>query len=575
MSHPPDVVAVSSFTNFSWRHHLPLFLILCLAFLLRTWWITHQCPIIENEGGEYAAIAEHLIDGKGYVGQGVTGKPQLIFPPAYPVSITLLNPFTHNTETAGRLVSFLMGLWLIVSLYQLGTYAFGRKVGLIAALVAALHPLLIRSSVQAQSETMYFALLLAAVYQGLLAIESQMVTKFILTGGLFGLAYLTRQEAMLQVALFCLFAGCLGLIQRRLRATLLRTVATVTVFLLVASPYVFFLYKSTGQIRLEMKSNVNWVTGKMILAGISEENASEGVNDNMQEIGIGLGQINKFITVDGAKRDGVVTYLVAAAKRQSPNIYNTLFKSNVFGGSLFWCLAFFGLFRRAWDRTRAIRECYLILIMAGSCLALLSLQFFQTRYVFVLLPFLLLWAAEGIDEWTTWVVATQNALSSSLLGARALRLAVGGVLIAGVCAFAFLSSWTYDDMGGTRESAVNAKKAGLWLRDQQPREKIVMDAGTAIPYYAHAECMYLPYSTSVTAIRYFQTRKFDYIILRGTFLQKRPYMQDWLEHGIPSPSAVLLYDVGNTIADKVQVYKWTNSPLGTAKATVTFLTDGH
>jgi 4-amino-4-deoxy-L-arabinose transferase-like glycosyltransferase len=573
MSDHPDVVASSR--NLGWRQHIALLLILCLALLLRTWWITHQCPIIENEGGEYAAIAEHLIEGKGYVGQGVTGKPQLIFPPAYPVSITVLDYFTHNTETAGRLVSCWMGLWLIVSLYQLGTYAVGRNVGLIAAVLAALHPLLIRSSAQAQSETMYFALLLAALYQGLLAIESKKVANFIFAGGLFGFAYLTRQEAILQIALFGLFASCIGLIRRCLSVILARMVATVAVFLLVASPYVFYLYKSTGQVRLEMKSNLNWVTGKMILAGISEESASEGVNDNMQEIGVSLGQVNKFITVDGAKRDGLLSYLAAAAKKQSGNIYNTLFKTNIFGGALFWCLAFFGLFRCPWDQTRTLRECYLILMMAGSCLALLSLQFFQIRYVFVLLPFLLLWAAEGIDELTNWVVATQKTLGRSLLGPAALRVIMCSVSIAAVCVFAFLSNWTFDDMGGTRESTVNAKKAGLWLKDQLPSEKIVMDAGTAIPYYAHAECMYLPYSTSVTAIKYFLKRRFDYIVLRGTFREKRPYLQDWLEHGIPSANAVLLFDAGNTIADKVQVYKWRNSPLGTANATVTFLTGGH
>ena len=198
-----------------WRPDLSLLLILCLALALRLFWLQTQCPIIENEGGEYAAIAENLLAGKGYVGQGLTGKPQLIFPPLYPLATAAIAALTHNTESAGRLLSVAMGVWLVFALFKLGTHFYGRSVGLLAAAMAAIHPLLLKSSVQVQTETMYFTFIVLGAYYTIKAVESHSVRHFLFAGALYGCAYLTRPEALLLLAVSAFFALSVGALDRK------------------------------------------------------------------------------------------------------------------------------------------------------------------------------------------------------------------------------------------------------------------------------------------------------------------------------------------------------------------------
>jgi hypothetical protein len=62
-------------------------------------------------------------------------------------------------------------------------------------------------------------------------------------------------------------------------------------------------------------------------------------------------------------------------------------------------------------------------------------------------------------------------------------------------------NWPADpDFGGTFDSCLNAKKAGLWLKERGPGDKVVMDCGSAIPCYARAEYLYLPYSAPAVAL---------------------------------------------------------------------------
>ena len=219
--------------------------------------------------------------------------------------------------------------------------------------------------------------------------------------------------------------------------------------------------------------------------------------------------------------------------------------------------------RRTWDRTRLIRECYLFFILATIAIALLSLQYFQARYLFATLPFLILWAAKGIDELEGWVAATREAVfRGSRFAAESTRLFTCSLVMGGLFVLAFQQNASLDDFGGSRESIANAKQAGLWLREQRPAEKSVMDAGSAIPYYSKSEYLYLPHSSSSTALRYIKEKRPDYIVLRGTMRELRPYVSEWMQAGIPDRNAVLVYSAGDSLSDMVQIYKWEDGKEG-------------
>ena len=143
--------------------------ILFIALLVRLYWVITQAAVIENEGGEYARIAENLLKGNGYV--GTTEGPQLLFPPLYPILIAIFSLVTGDSEVAGRLVSLVIGTSLILPIFFISLHIYGRKVAFIAASLVAFHPLLISLSAAVYSEPTFMTLTMAGVYWGLRAIE--------------------------------------------------------------------------------------------------------------------------------------------------------------------------------------------------------------------------------------------------------------------------------------------------------------------------------------------------------------------------------------------------------------------
>src|SRR5262245_10680890 len=326
--------------------------ILALSLAIRVVLMAKGSLIIENEGGEYGAIADNLLAGRGYVGLGSTGKPQLLFPPLYPLCIALISTLTTvDTELAARIVSLLAGLGLVLAIFKIADFMYGRPVGLISATLVGLHPLLARLSVSVQSEAPYLALVFAGIYCSLRSIGPLTIKWLGGAGICFGLAYLTRPEAVLFVALVSGYLCVVSYATRHSWRTILtRIPVLVVVFALLASPYVFFLYRHTGHIRLEGKSPVNYVIGQRLMSGMAAHEAVFGVDDDLREFGIGMGNINGYI-INPAKIElsALVSYVAHAAKFQLKNLIAVVTNSSVFGRAILFATVILGLFCSAWD----------------------------------------------------------------------------------------------------------------------------------------------------------------------------------------------------------------------------------
>jgi hypothetical protein len=277
-----------------------------------------------------------------------------------------------------------------------------------------------------------------------------------------------------------------------------------------------------------------------------------------------MGHMNDYLVgkSHNISRRQLASHLIYSAKIQVVNIYRFLIRMGSFGGIFLLLLVFTGLFHSSWDRTRMLRECYVGLILAGIFIALFSTQSFSERYLYVILPFLLLWGAKGIEELTVWASDTYRIVSpNSEFWMRPIRLGMRLTLVGILLGIALWQNTgsSYDDFGGTKKSCIYAKEAGLWLKRQSPQDKVIMDAGSAIPYYSRAEYLIFPYCTSSTAIRYIRLKNPDYIVLRGSLKANMPYLEEWLETGIPDSHAIKVYDVGNTLEEKVQIYRWENN----------------
>jgi 4-amino-4-deoxy-L-arabinose transferase-like glycosyltransferase len=216
---------------------------------------------IENEGAEYARIAQNLRNGLGYVGLAVPG-PEVNFPPLFPLLIAGTSFVTHSSEWAGRLVALVMGALLPLPMFGVASSLFNRRVGFIAVTLSVLHPLLVHLSFTVYSEGPYATILLSAVYVVVRALNQSSTRLWLLVGGAFGLGYLLRAEASAVFAIAVLFALTAAEGDRTVKCK--RAASAILVFLAFALPELSFIYRSTGKVRFEGKSAVFIYAGRRI-----------------------------------------------------------------------------------------------------------------------------------------------------------------------------------------------------------------------------------------------------------------------------------------------------------------------
>jgi len=94
------------------------------------------------------------------------------------------------------------------------------------------------------------------------------------------------------------------------------------------------------------------------------------------------------------------------------------------------------------------------------------------------------------------------------------------------------------------------------LAGAEQQKRLVLVGQNTMAFYADADYCPFPYADEATALRYFDKRKIDYIVLTEADIGQAPYLPSWWMHGIPSSSAVLLREVTTAGGEKVRFYRW-------------------
>jgi 4-amino-4-deoxy-L-arabinose transferase-like glycosyltransferase len=152
--------------------------------------------------GEGNLVAE----GKGYIEPFVnaaygTSVPTAAHPPLYPTVLAGLSLVGLKSVLAHRALGAFLGGVTVVLVALIGRRAAGERVGLVAALVAALYPLLVAADGAPMSESLYGLLVAACLLVALRLRDARTVTIAATLGALIGLAALTRSEALLLLVL--------------------------------------------------------------------------------------------------------------------------------------------------------------------------------------------------------------------------------------------------------------------------------------------------------------------------------------------------------------------------------------
>ena len=176
--------------------------------------------LVQGDAMVFHQVAQHLADGDGFM-QAFRAEPTAEHPPGWEVVLAAADLLGGNGYFSHRLLGAAIGTVTVVLIGLLGRRVGGPAVGLVAAAIAAVYPMLWAADVSMMSETLYGALLVAA----LLAATTR---RFVLLGALLGLAALTRGEALLLVPLLLV-----PLSWGRWRAT----AAGIAAFLVVLAPW--------------------------------------------------------------------------------------------------------------------------------------------------------------------------------------------------------------------------------------------------------------------------------------------------------------------------------------------------
>jgi 4-amino-4-deoxy-L-arabinose transferase-like glycosyltransferase len=537
------------------RERLLVLLILVLAAMLRLYWVAREIPILQGEECEYTRLAQNLVRSQTYV--GMLEGPQLMYPPFFASLLGAGYLITGNFGAAAHAVPLAAGLALVLAVFALARLHYGPRVGLIAATLAACHPLLIALSGAALSESVYLPLVVGGIYFGLRCLDAGRRTAAVSCGVCFGLAYLTRPESLSYpffIVAAVLLVGRAHGVKKALVTALLVLVPVVA----LAAPYVAYLSIHSGGFRLEGKSAMNYTIGLRRNAGMSYPEAALGLGTDLREDGPQL-SANHFVATAryGIPFRDIIPYWLGSAHRNMDEMFTSLVRSPAFGSLFTLMLVTIGLLRRPWSRRRLIREAVLLVIGLGIVVTLLGAHGIQLRYVMPLLPFLIIWGAKGIDETARWLVATAQRFTR---GGFRPALYLGTAARCTLILVLLLISMRGLSWGGFRDEnpeRLSLKQAGIWLDQYKPGPKRIMSIRIEVPYYARGSLLPFPYAPGAQVLEYVHVKGPDFLVLTSAPASVGPYIQEWFEHGIPDSAAHLIYRTGGSGDYDVVIYEWT------------------
>ncbi|MCU0310207.1 MAG: glycosyltransferase family 39 protein [Acidimicrobiales bacterium] len=152
----------------------------------------------------YQLQAGTISTGLGYIDpvafyERFEGVPTAQFPPLWPALLAAARLLGLDDRTDYQLVGALLGATTVLLTGLLGRRVAGRAVGLVAALIVALGPMLIAADGSVMSESLYVALVTGVMLASYRALERSTPVRFAAVGVLLGAAALTRADALFLV----------------------------------------------------------------------------------------------------------------------------------------------------------------------------------------------------------------------------------------------------------------------------------------------------------------------------------------------------------------------------------------
>jgi len=563
----------------AWPRWATVLLIWLAAFVVRLV-LVGMDRVVWGDEPFYLWLGKNWVTGKGFA---FVGHPDVHHGPLFPVLAGLLYLLTHDLALASEVLYLIFGSLLVWPVYALGEELYGRRAGLIAAALVAALPGMTVSVLHwgTMTEPLYMFFVYLGLWAGLLLFRpwlrgSGEMSKeppwwaYGVAGLSFGLAYLTRPEA---IGYFAVVGGYLLLVRllgKRLRERRfwLGLVFYLLAFGVAFLPYAYYVRVQTGSWMVSEKVGVAYLTGIGLAHGDTAafDKATWGLDSTGLETfffspeSYNVSMLH--LILDDPKTFAIVLYL--NVQRFAKVLIDwTLFPY------LLLPLVVLGLFDRGWTRERTIGEVYLLL----SILPVLGFVLFyiQARYILPFAPVLLLWTGRGLLRLGDWLVGTVIELRTPEVSpaqggrpyrrlSRPLRAALGAlptVLVLALLLMAYpqvLSSVT--NVASVRPAH---KTVGQFLSQVIPSDSVIMCRYPAIAFYAQARWVPTPNASWPEVLRYARHKKVDYFVIDERELRYRPQFKDLVtgEHIPKELKRLYVFEEGG---ERLVVYQFIHTP---------------
>lgn len=474
--------------------------------------------------------------------------------PLLPGLISFACIFVEDYELAGRLVSILAGTFLTIPVYFLGKYVYDQKVGILAAGFAALFPPLVFQSTQVLTEPVYMFLAAASVLLGLRMLHLYSTGLAWLAGISSGLAYLAHPQG---IGFFFLlvFWIVFGSVTKLFLIKPLRAVYLVASlgfgFLVVSSPYLWYLRKSTGQWTLSTKAAANW--------------QMEAPKQSQGDVFRSLDPTNRYVPIDQIFHQGdFLRATNGGAKpvrevRLGPFLFKYLKNiTNILSSAIPELLTTVplmlmgvGLLGTSWNPPRGRMVFYLLSFIGFFWLGLIPAFHINLRYFTPLWPICTLWVARGALHIHEWLCLNRSLVKrAKQMKMKPSTFAAFWVVVMAL-SLSFLPEFgrvvsRRPDNRDYWADPVDQKQAGLWLKENTPGPAIIMSRNHAVDFYAGnydiTASVTIPKASLERVLKYAKYRDVDYLVLNERYKKSFPEIDFLLETDDEVPGLRLIYD---------------------------------
>lgn len=456
------------------RNNIILGILTLLSFIFR--FSTASVYVTYPDSTLYLSFAKSILNGRFFF--DFVGGNNTILPPLYPLAGAFFSLFTGRIETSEIMVSALAGALLIIPIFYIAKTVYNEKAAWISSVFVFFSPILINWSRAMLTESLFITLFISGIAVCLYGIEKRKLILILISGGLIGLAYMTRVIGLVAVPVIGLWLVIYFVWNRRTAGISFLTPVIIFSlgFVLVTGLYLVKLHSFYGY--WTVAGSYGSIKGTISYQGAATTSGWEGAKNTVVEESA-LSKLVKKITLN------LKNYSMALLSMLTIGI---IF---IIAGLLF-----------RW------KVLYLVSVIVVYFIALLVQPLSpmldeRVRYLSPVFPLFLIIASGGISRISDFI--------KSVGGKKILLVVLSFIVLLSFTLHLKMFPIHFNFLDDSKSANIH-EKVGLWMKEKLPHPLRVMSRKPYVPYYADGVWFTTPPSYN-EVMKLAKENSIDYIVV--------------------------------------------------------------